>query len=107
MKQLLAFTLILLTINARGQQNTIGIFDGHTDVGTNVKPGAATYIPETEQYVISGAGYNVWADHDEFQFVWKKMRGDFIISARAEFLGNWVNYHRKVGVMIRKTLDGN
>ena len=35
------------------------------------------------------------------------MKGDFIISTRAEFLGSWVNYHRKVGVMIRKTLDGN
>ncbi len=35
------------------------------------------------------------------------MKGDFIISARAEFLGTWVNYHRKVGVMVRKSLDGN
>ena len=102
MKQLLAFLLILFSIVAIGQQNPVGIFEGHTDVGTSVKPGSATYIPETGQYVISGAGYNVWADHDEFQFVWKKMKGDFIISTRAEFLGNWVNYHRKVGVMVRK-----
>ena len=107
MKRLLAFLLILSSVAASGQQNPVGIFEGHTDVGTNVKPGSATYIPETGQYVISGAGYNVWADHDEFQFVWKKMKGDFIISTRAEFLGNWVNYHRKVGVMIRKSLDGN
>jgi TolB protein len=107
MKQLLAFLLILLSIHTNGQQNPVGIFEGHTDVGTNVKAGSATYIPETGQYVISGAGYNVWADHDEFQFVWKKMKGDFIISTRAEFLGSWVNYHRKVGVMIRKSLDGN
>ncbi|HLA57302.1 MAG TPA: hypothetical protein VK622_01005 [Puia sp.] len=107
MKQLLAFLLILFSIAATGQQNTVGIFEGHTDIGTNVKPGSATYIPGTGQYVISGAGYNVWADHDEFQFVWKKMKGDFIISTRAEFLGGWVNYHRKVGVMIRKTLEGN
>ncbi len=107
MKQLLAFLLLLFCIAANGQQNPVGIFEGHTDIGTNVKPGSATYIPETGQYVISGAGYNVWADHDEFQFVWKKMKGDFIISTRAEFLGSWVSYHRKVGVMIRKTLEGN
>src|SRR6185312_2052467 len=31
----------------------------------------------------------------------------FILYTRAEFLGNWVNYHRKVGWMVRKTLDGN
>ena len=85
----------------------VGIFEGHGDVGVNVKPGSATYIPETGQYVISGAGYNVWADHDEFQYVWKKMKGDFILYARAEFLGTWVDYHRKVGWMVRKTLDGN
>src|SRR6476620_7946984 len=88
-------------------QNKVGIFDGHGDIGTNVKPGMATYIPETGQYVISGAGYNIWNDHDEFQFVWKKMKGDFILYTRAEFLGNWVDYHRKVGWMVRKTLDGN
>ena len=28
------------------QQQSIGIFDGHSDVGTNVKPGSATYIPK-------------------------------------------------------------
>jgi TolB protein len=107
MKQLLAIFLIFFSATVYCQQNPVGIFEGHTDIGSNVKPGSATYIPATGQYVISGAGYNVWADHDEFQFVWKKMKGDFIISTRAEFLGGWVNYHRKVGVMVRKSLDGN
>ena len=86
---------------------SVGIFDAHSDVGTNVKPGSATYIPSTGQYVISGAGYNIWADHDEFQYVYRKIKGDFILFARAEFLGNWVNYHRKIGWMVRKTLNGN
>ena len=88
-------------------QNKLGIFEGATDVGTNVKPGSTTFIPQTGQYIISGAGYNVWNDHDEFQYAWKKMKGDFILCARMEFLGNWVDYHRKVGWMVRKTLDGN
>lgn len=85
----------------------VGIFEGHGDVGKDVMPGSAAFIPATGQYVISGAGYNIWNDHDEFQFVWKKMRGDFILYARAEFLGSWVDYHRKVGWMVRKSLDGN
>jgi TolB protein len=100
------FSICFLSNNGFSQ-NSVGIFDDHGDIGTNVKPGSATYIPQTNQYVISGAGYNIWADHDEFQFVWKKMKGDFILFARAEFLGSWVNYHRKVGWMVRKTLDGN
>ena len=88
-------------------QQNVGIFNGHGDIGTNVKPGAVTYIAATGQYVITGAGSNVWADHDEFQFVWKKMAGDFILYTKAEFVGSWVDYHRKVGWMVRKTLDGN
>lgn len=101
----LLLLLSLLSISSFAQP--IGMFEDHGDVGTNVKPGSAVYIPGTGQYVISGAGYNVWADHDEFQYVWKKMRGDFILYARAEFLGTWVDYHRKVGWMVRKSLDGN
>ncbi len=101
---LLSFSLLSLSLNA---QQKVGIFEGHGDIGKNVKPGAATYIAATNQYVISGAGENVWADHDEFHYVWKKMKGDFILYTKAEFLGNWVTYHRKVGWMVRKSLDGN
>jgi len=105
-----AISIIILLSIAKicfSQQKSVGIFDGHGDIGTNVKPGSAVYIPETQQYVISGAGYNIWGDHDEFHFVWKKMKGDFVVYARAEFLGSWVDYHRKVGWMVRKSLDGN
>jgi len=104
---LLSITLGSFLAEHTFSQNSIGIFEGHGDIGSNVKPGSATYIPPTGQYIISGAGYNIWGDHDEFQFVWKKMTGDFILYARAEFLGNWVDYHRKIGWMVRKTLDGN
>src|SRR6478672_5850676 len=110
-KQLLfAIIIPLFTVfsnSSFSQEHSLGIFDGHSDVRTNVKPGSAVYIPETQQYVISGAGYNIWGDHDEFHFVWKKMKGDFVVYARVEFLGSWVDYHRKVGWMVRKSLDGN
>ncbi len=108
---LLRFAPVVLSLtifsNAARSQEAVGIFDNHSDVGTGVKPGSANFIPATGQYVISGAGYNVWADHDEFQYVYKKMKGDFILYTRAEFLGDWVSYHRKVGWMVRKSLDGN
>ncbi len=104
----LLLLLSFLTLTALpASAQSVGIFEGHGDIGTNVKPGSANFIPETRQYVISGAGYNVWADHDEFQYVWKKIKGDFILYTRAEFLGTWVGYHRKVGWMVRKSLDGN
>ncbi len=109
MKKIFLFiTLFLMMIvPSFAQQKRVGIFENHGDIGTNVKPGSATYIPSTQQYIISGAGYNVWGDHDEFQYAWKKIKGDFILYTKAEFTGSWVNYHRKVGWMVRKTLDGN
>lgn len=85
MKNIQSFLLIIFIQffafcnQAFSQKMAVGIFDGHNDVGNGVKPGSATFIPETDQYVISGAGNNVWADHDEFHYVWKKMKGDFIL----------------------------
>jgi TolB protein len=100
--------ILLLQTAIYAQQGRVGIFDGHGDVGADVKPGSARYLDQTQQYVISGAGYNIWNDHDEFQFVWKKMKGDFILSTRAEFANSkGVEAHRKIGWMVRKTLAGN
>lgn len=104
----ITLSTILLFCCAAYSQQQVGIFDAHSDVGTGVKPGAATYIPQTDQYVISGAGYNIWLDHDEFHYVYKRMKGDFILYTRAEFAGSsGVEEHRKVGWMVRKSLDGN
>ena len=100
----LSFSFLSLSINA---QQKVGMFEEHGDIGKNVKPGATTYIPETNQYVISGAGENIWTDHDEFHYAWKKMKGDFILYSKAEFLGNGGSNHRKLGWMVRKSLDGN
>ncbi|HMG10697.1 MAG TPA: hypothetical protein VK609_19430, partial [Mucilaginibacter sp.] len=50
----------------------------------------------------------IWFDHDEFHYVYKKIKGDFILYTRAEFVGwNGVEQHRKVGWMVRKSLEGN
>ncbi|HEY0175207.1 MAG TPA: hypothetical protein VGC08_02450, partial [Pedobacter sp.] len=72
------FLMVFTGLSGIAQQNALGIFDGQTDVGANTKPGSGVYIPQTEQYVISGAGYNIWFDRDEFHYVYKKMKGDFI-----------------------------
>ena len=106
MLRYLTVIISLLSMQSTSAQ-AVGIFEGSTDVGENVKKGSAVFVPGTEQYVVSGAGYNIWADHDEFRFVWKKMKGDFILHSRAEFVGpKGVEEHRKVGWMVRKDLDG-
>jgi TolB protein len=104
----LPFLIVLTCFSATAQERSTGVFDGQVDIGKNTKPGSGVYIPAMQQYVISGSGYNIWFDHDEFHYVYKKMKGDFILYTRAEFVGwNGVEDHRKVGWMVRKSLDGN
>ena len=69
--------------------------------------GAASYDAAAQDYSISGAGTNMWFARDQFHFLWKKMKGDFILRARIEFVGKGTVDHRKVGWMIRPTLEGD
>ncbi|HEX4122505.1 MAG TPA: biopolymer transporter TolR [Verrucomicrobiae bacterium] len=83
----------------------LGDFDGQTDVGSPKLAGSASYDAVNQEYTLTGAGTNMWFTTDQFHFLWKKMKGDFILRARLEFVGKGAVNHRKVGWMIRKTLD--
>jgi TolB protein len=86
-----------------GQETrALGEFGGHEDVGTPKLTGMSKYDEETQTYEIVGAGENMWFDRDEFQFAWKKLRGDFLLQARARFKGEGKNPHRKLGWIVRK-----
>jgi TolB protein len=82
-----------------------GAFAGSGDVGAVKTAGTVAYDAGTGTYTLTGSGTNMWAGTDEFQFVWRRMRGDFILSADAELLGEGVEPHRKLGWMIRASLD--
>lgn len=96
--------LVILQSATGLAQGPLGIFEGHTDVGTVSRPGTVVYDPALQQYTISGSGQNMWGARDDFHFVWKKMSGNFILSLRARFVGKGVDPHRKVGWSIRPTL---
>src|SRR5213592_2080316 len=83
----------------------LGQFEGHTDVGSPELAGSATYDAVSQEYSVTAAGFNMWANRDEFHFLWKRMKGDFILQARVEFIGKGVDPHRKLGWMVRSTLD--
>lgn len=85
----------------------IGIFDKSEDIGNPKLKGGARFDPQTNKYTMSGAGYNIWFERDEFQYLYKKVKGDFTASADFEFVGNGVDPHRKVGWMVRESLDGD
>lgn len=97
---LLAGTIALST-----QAGSLGQFDRHADLGSPKLAGAATYNAVSQEYSISAAGSNMWASRDEFHFVWKQVQGDFILQARVEFVGKGVDPHRKLGWMVRSSLD--
>ncbi len=85
-------------------ENGLGQFDSHSDIGPVKHTGELEYDPASQTYTMSGAGSNMWFGEDEFHFVWKKLSGNFILSANAELLGAGVNAHRKVGWMVRTAL---
>ena len=83
----------------------LGQFEDHADVGSPKRAGTAAYDPASQQYALSAAGANMWANRDQFHFAWKRMKGDFILQARVSFVGEGVDPHRKLGWMVRSTLD--
>jgi Tol biopolymer transport system component len=83
----------------------VGQFAEATDVGAPAIAGATTYDPSIQQYRMSAGGINMWGSSDQFQFAWNKLKGDFIVRARVEFVGQGVDPHRKAGWIARASLD--
>ena len=56
-----------------------GIFDGQTDVGKINSHVEAPFIDaSSDEYSTFRLGNKHLVYHDDFHFVWKKMKGDFI-----------------------------
>src|ERR1700674_747998 len=90
-----------------GAQGPVGSFDAQTHIGRERGSGSASYDTQRQAYMIAGSGQNMWGDHDDFHFVWKRMTGNFILSTRARFIGVGVEAHRKIGWTIRPSLQTN
>ncbi len=70
----LLFILLCLLLNIAVSQklSKIGLFDERTDVGSSAIQGKATYNSETQEYTMEGAGINMWANTDQFNFCGRK-----------------------------------
>jgi TolB protein len=86
-------------------EKPLALFDGHGDIGSVARPGSVAEDPADGALVVEGAGANMWVAADEGHFLWKRMKGDFIVSARVEFVGEGVEAHRKTGWMVRGSTD--
>jgi TolB protein len=101
MKIKLLVLALLFSHAVMAQKDTLGLFQHHEDVGSPKISGSAKYDPVTHTYFLSGSGYNIWFNRDEFQYLFKKIKGDFTATANFEFIGNTGNNHRKIGWMMR------
>jgi TolB protein len=99
---LLSFGFIVSAARAQSPK-AIGIFEGETDVGS-ARRGSASYDAASQTYRIAGSGTNMWNARDDFHFVWARLTGNFILSARMKFLGKAGDPHRKIGWTIRPSL---
>jgi TolB protein len=86
-------------------QNRVGDFEGYTDIGNVLHKGSTIYDKNSQSYTLVGSGSNIWFKKDELHFAWKKLTGDFILQTRVVFEGKGVDPHRKIGWMLRNTLD--
>lgn len=90
---------------ARAGVSAVGEFSRHADIGSPDLAGSTVYDSTTQEYRLTGAGINVWGTSDQFQYAWNPMKGDFIVRARVEFLGQGVDAHRKAGWMVRASAE--
>src|SRR5260370_19302736 len=90
----ITFLIVSTATHSAPAQKPLGLFEGQSDVGKVNISGSAVYDDEKEEYTIAGSGTNMWGDHDEFHFVWKRMRGNFILTAQTAFIGKGGEAHR-------------
>ncbi len=101
---LLLIAIVLVT-HLQAQQLPLGIFAAQTEVGGIIHPGKVLYDEKKQAYTVQGSGQNIWGRHDAFHFLYTKMTGDFIVRANVAFVGKGVEDHRKIGWMVRSSLD--
>jgi TolB protein len=107
MKHSLLLLCICIMNVAVAQQSPIGIFEDHSDIGNPKKAGTTEFDPAAQSYTLKGSGYNIWFGRDEFQYAFNKLKGDFILTANFELVGEGKEPHRKIGWMVRASKDDN
>lgn len=105
MKTLILVLSLLIVQTGFSQEKPIGIFQNSADIGKPKNTGSTLFDEATQTYNIKGSGYNIWFNRDEFQFAYKKLSGDFILTANFEFVGKSTDPHSKIGWMVRENLN--
>lgn len=89
--------------NRLAQAPPLGLFEGHSDVGTVTTAGRVQAASRSD-YEVTGGGANIWGERDAFHFVWKRASGDLSLTTDVGFPAPGGDPHRKAGWMIRAQL---
>ena len=54
---------------------SVGLLDGHADVGITPKTGDAKFDSAKREYAVTGGGANIWGNADAFHFVHRQSDG--------------------------------
>ena len=96
MKKITLLLCFLLAILFSANAQKTGMFDGNEDVGNPAKKEQQIIIPNQE-YTMTCGGRNMWANNDQFRFLWNKIKGDFMISATVDLSAMaWIRIARSV-----------
>lgn len=96
---------LFYNIATAAQEKNLGIFNSNSDIGKPKYAGSAQYNGTDQSYTLRGSGYNIWFGRDEFNYLFNKITGNFILTANFKFSGKGANKHRKTGWMIRWSTD--
>ena len=103
--------MILLSLgmiaSACGPTNSLGDFDGQSDVGAVGLSGSVSYNTRSDTYRITGSGENIWDEADAFHFAWHQVEGDLALTTDVQWIGSGSHEHRKAGWMVRGGLEEN
>lgn len=105
MRILLLLSVIITFHFASAQTGKQGVFTNSEDIGHPKNAGSSSYNAAAKAYNIKGSGYNIWFNRDEFRYLYKKLSGDFRLTADFQFMGDTGNAHRKIGWMLRESND--
>jgi hypothetical protein len=95
---------VLLGVAAAQTSGTGKLFVSEGDIGVTPKAGSMQYDAGAGDYRVTGGGANIWGTADAFHFVWKRLSGDFTLTADVHFLGSGTVAHRKAILIARQDL---
>ena len=98
-----AFSCLLILAPLCGQQAPF--HEAHSGVGEPPQSGGVEFDASAGAYRITGGGANIWGTQDAFHFAYRRVSGDFTLTADVQFVGAGVNAHRKAVLMARQDLS--